>query len=211
MRQNRLNLTAILFLTIIFNQVLAAPNLINGKWIYSDCATCHGQNGEGMQITNSPRLAGLSDWYLTSQLEKFRTGLRGANPEDTLGAVMASEAKFLQNEQALADVVAYIGTLKASRPERTEFSGDPIQGKDTFCSRCHGTKGQGIKGHHEEPGAPRLSGQHDWYLIKQLHNFKAGFRGDLTDKGGLWMRAEAKTIHSDQDIKDIVAYIGTLE
>ena len=185
-----------------------------GKALYATCVACHGQDGEGLQATNSPRLAGLHDWYLLSQLQKFRSGLRGANPEDTFGAQMVPIAKALPNEQALLDVVAYIGTLKASSPPRTEMSGflDPVRAQEIKCWNCHGTKGQGLKEAFKGIDGPRLAGQHDWYLIRQLKNFKAGIRGDSKDKGGLEMRVRAKVmLENEQMIKDIVAYIGTLE
>lgn len=187
---------------------------VKGKALYATCVACHGQDGEGLQATNSPRLAGLHDWYLLSQLQKFRSGLRGANPEDTFGAQMVPIAKALPNEQALLDVVAYIGTLKASSPPRTEMSGflDPVRAQEIKCWNCHGTKGQGLKEAFKGIDGPRLAGQHDWYLIRQLKNFKAGIRGDSKDKGGLEMRVRAKVMLEDEQmIKDIVAYIGTLE
>ena len=187
---------------------------VKGKALYATCVACHGQDGEGLQATNSPRLAGLHDWYLLSQLQKFRSGLRGANPEDTFGAQMVPIAKALPNEQALLDVVAYIGTLKASNPPRTEMSGflDPVRAQEIKCWNCHGTKGQGLKEAFKGIDGPRLAGQHDWYLIRQLKNFKAGIRGDSKDKGGLEMRVRAKVmLENEQMIKDIVAYIGTLE
>jgi len=213
MKPKKFILLTILFPILTSASVLAAGEQIKGKWIYSDCATCHGQNGEGLRVTNSPRLAGLNDWYLISQLQKFRTGLRGANPEDIYGAQMASMAKVLTDDQALLDVVAYIGTLKPTRPARTETTGDPVRGEKEFnCANCHGLKGQGLKGSYKGIDGPRLSGQHDWYLIRQLENFRAGIRGDLKDKGGLEMRALAKALLTDdQLIRDIVAYIGTLE
>ena len=214
MNRRILILSLIIFPVSISNTVLASGDPIEGKSIYATCVACHGQDGEGLQATNSPRLAGLHDWYLLSQLQKFRSGLRGANPEDTFGAQMVPIAKALQNEQALQDVVAYIGTLKASSPPRTETSGfmDPVRAQETKCWNCHGTKGQGLKEAFKGIDGPRLAGQHDWYLIRQLKNFKAGIRGDLKDKGGLEMRVRAKVmLEDDQMIKDIVAYIGTLE
>ena len=45
------------------------------------------------------------------QMQYFRDGLRGADPEDTLGLQMAVFSKNLADEQAMADVVAYIKSL----------------------------------------------------------------------------------------------------
>lgn len=204
----------LVFFSVFQISAFADGDPVKGKALYATCVACHGQDGEGLQATNSPRLAGLHDWYLLSQMQKFRSGLRGANPEDTFGAQMVPIAKALPNEQALLDVVAYIGTLKASSPPRTEMSGflDPVRAQEIKCWNCHGTKGQGLKEAFKGIDGPRLAGQHDWYLIRQLKNFKAGIRGDSKDKGGLEMRVRAKVMLEDEQmIKDIVAYIGTLE
>ena len=65
----------------------------------------------GNPVLNSPRLAGMSDWYMVIQLQKFRSGLRGDHPEDIYGLQMVPFATLLPDEQALVDVVAYINTL----------------------------------------------------------------------------------------------------
>lgn len=202
----------ICFLFTISASVFAQGDPSKGEAIYATCSACHGQNGEGLQTTKSPRLAGLSDWYLLGQLEKFRTGLRGTDPEDTYGVQMALMAKALKNGQEILDVVAYIQTLQASNPVRTEKTGDPTRGQEEYlnCSRCHGSGGQGLKYAYNKIGAPRIAGQHDWYLIQQWENFKTGMRGATNDKGGMLMRSETK-IHKDQTILDIIAYLGTLE
>lgn len=129
---------------------------------------------------------------------------------------MAPTAKSLPDEQALLDVAAYIGTLQISRSPRTETSGDPSRGQDfsRYCLRCHGERGQGYKApkviKFKSLYGPRISGQHDWYLIRQLRNYRDGIRGSSKDKSTAIMWAEAKVL-KDQDIFDLVAYIGTLE
>ena len=46
------------------------------------------------------------------QLQNFKAGIRGANPKDTFGMQMAPMSQTLPNDQAMADVAAYIKTLK---------------------------------------------------------------------------------------------------
>jgi cytochrome c553 len=83
-----------------------------GQQLYTQtCLLCHGDTAMGNPALNSPRLAGMSDWYMVIQLQKFRSGLRGAHPEDLYGAQMVPFATLLPDEQALIDVVAYINTL----------------------------------------------------------------------------------------------------
>ncbi len=70
-----------------------------------------GADGAGNEQIGSPSLRYASDWYLLGQLEKFRSGIRGVNPGNPNGMVMRPMAMALPDEQALLDVIAYIGTL----------------------------------------------------------------------------------------------------
>jgi cytochrome c oxidase subunit II len=90
----------------------------NGRNLYVTCGTCHGTDGRGVQATNAPRLAGMSDWYMVTQLNNFRQGIRGAHPKDMYGPQMASMAAILSDEQTIKDLVAYISTLKYVGPDR---------------------------------------------------------------------------------------------
>lgn len=49
-----------------------------GKELYEKkkCATCHGNQAEGNKGQKAPRLAGQYDWYLSKQLEYFKSGER---------------------------------------------------------------------------------------------------------------------------------------
>jgi cytochrome c oxidase subunit 2 len=51
----------------------------------------------------------------------------------------------------------------------------------------------------------------DWYLARQLQNFKDGIRGaHPTDYYGYQMGLMANVLQDEQAIKDLVAYINTL-
>ncbi len=84
----------------------------SGQRTYVTCGACHGADGRGRQATNAPRLAGMSDWYLVTQLKNFKQGIRGAHPKDMYGPQMASMAAILADDQAANDLVAYINTLR---------------------------------------------------------------------------------------------------
>ncbi len=81
-----------------------------GRGLYQTCQTCHGAQGQGSTAMNAPRLAGQFPWYLQRQLQHFRQGIRGGEG-DAYGALMAPIARALPDEQAVADVVAYIATF----------------------------------------------------------------------------------------------------
>jgi cytochrome c553 len=85
------------------------------------------------------------------------------------------------------------------------FSGhadDAVKGAELFkqCIACHGEKGDGILAQK----APRIAGQHDWYILKQLQDIKAG----VTRKNPVMVPFVSKL--SEQDMKDLAAYISKL-
>ena len=86
-------------------------DVANGEKLFTVCAYCHGKSGEGIRALNSPRLAGMSDWYLARQLQNFKDGIRGSHTSDYYGFQMGFMANTLHDEQAIHDVVAYINTL----------------------------------------------------------------------------------------------------
>ena len=67
----------------------------NGAARYVTCGACHGADGRGIAATNAPRLKGMSDWYMVTQLKNFSDGVRGAHPQDLYGAQMALMAAML--------------------------------------------------------------------------------------------------------------------
>jgi len=83
-----------------------------GAALFATCASCHGDNGEGNQDLGGPRLAGIDDWYLATELRKFRSGVRGTDPKDREGRLMRPMARTLADEDAIRNVVAYAETLK---------------------------------------------------------------------------------------------------
>ena len=88
---------------------------VRGRQLYATtCAACHGENGMGNAELHSPRLAGMTDWYMVTALQKFRAGMRGHHPDDTYGLQMTPFAKALPDDQSLLDVVAYINTLSSN-------------------------------------------------------------------------------------------------
>jgi cytochrome c oxidase subunit 2 len=59
--------------------------------------------------------------------------------------------------------------------------------------------------------SPRLSGQEDWYLKRQLGNFKQGIRGaHPDDQFGPQMASISRMLRNEKDTNDVIAYITTL-
>jgi len=76
------------------------------------CGACHGARGQGIQAMNAPRIAGLGDWYLATQLTNFKQRIRGAHPGDKYGGQMTLMSASLSDEKSRSELVAYINALK---------------------------------------------------------------------------------------------------
>ncbi len=83
-----------------------------GEALYATCSACHGDTGAGNQDLKAPRIAGVDDWYLATELRKFRSGVRGTSPKDTGGRLMRPMTRGLAGEDAIRNVIAYAETLK---------------------------------------------------------------------------------------------------
>ena len=68
------------------------------------------------------------------------------------------------------------------------------------CIQCHGEKGLG----NVDQQAPRIAGQHDWYILTQLTNFKSKIRQNEK------MYPYIKNL-SEQDFKDLASYVSKLK
>jgi cytochrome c oxidase subunit 2 len=193
-----------------FGEVLErpAPNVAAGQGSYAVCGACHGAQGEGNQALNAPKLTGQESWYLERQLINFKHGLRGSDPADIFGAQMAPMAATLADAAAIRNVVAYINSLPDKKPAAT-VSGDAARGEGIFttCSSCHGPDGDGIWALK----APRLRGGNDWYIARQLDNYRNGLRGaHPQDLYGKQMALISIMLRDEQSVRDLVAYINTL-
>lgn len=83
-----------------------------GMRIYNaNCAACHSKDGSGSWATDAPRIAGMNDWYMATQLKNFKAKIRGAHDDDDYGEQMVSFSTAMRNEQQMHDVIAYLNTL----------------------------------------------------------------------------------------------------
>ncbi len=71
------------------------------------------------------------------------------------------------------------------------------QGKVAVCGACHGADGNSLA-----PTFPKLAGQGERYLLKQLHDIKSGARAVVPMTGML-------SNLSEQDLADIAAYFAS--
>lgn len=172
------------------------------------CATCHGAYGRGNAVVGAPSLAGLESWYLKAQLVKFRDSIRGTQKDYIPGHEMRAAVAQMSDAE-MDEVVAYIETWDRVASEST-LSGDVGRGAELYgnCAACHGISGAG----NQALGAPGLAGRDDWYMRRQLKLFQSGYRGrHPEDTSGAQMRGAAQLLKSDQDIDDVLVYIGSLD
>ena len=187
-----------------------AQDAAAGKAHYSTCIACHGDNAQGNQALNAPRLNHLEPVYIAAQLDKFRSGVRGGAGSSPTAMQMGPMAATLPDDKSVQDVAAYIATLE-SAPSAATIEGDVAMGADyynQFCGACHGAGAVG----NLSLNSPRLAGGDDWYLEAQLLAFRAGQRGtNPQDTTGKQMRAMAVILPDEQAVKDVVAYLHSLE
>ncbi len=191
-------------------QALAQGDAAAGKAGYTVCIACHGPDGAGNQALNSPAIAGQEEWYVARQLKYFKDGIRGADPKDIFGMQMRPMAMTLVDDAAIQNVAAYVSQMKPVKVTST-LGGDVGKGKTTYqtvCATCHGPEGKGMK----VMNAPKVFIQQDWYLLRQLINFKEGIRGtNPKDIFGMQMRPMAMTLPDEQAMKDVIAFMLSLQ
>ncbi len=177
----------------------AAADADNGKAKAEACATCHGNNGIST-MENVPSLASQPDLFLQWQLIFFRSGARK-------NETMAPIAEQLSNED-VRDLGAYFASLKTpdsstakapdDHPELTEAGKQAAAAGR--CAACHGDNYSGNK------AAARIAGQREEYIVKALHDYKAGARTG----GGVAAMADVAYPLSDDAITALAHYLSRL-
>ncbi len=79
---------------------------------------------------------------------------------------------------------------------------NPKNGEQLYkkCASCHGGNGQGNKSQE----APRIAGQHDWYIVSTVMDMQSGKRPNPK------MIPFIKNL-SKGEIEDLASYIATLK
>ncbi len=171
------------------------------------CLACHGDKGQGNLQLRTPSIAGLPDWYVISQLKKFRGRLRGGHEKDLTGIQMHAIAISL-NEEQMKEAAAVIAKMPLHATKNT-LKGDAAKGMYVYmdqCMECHRYNGSGEVAFR----SGQLVGLQDWYMLGQLEKFRKGIRGtDRKDEDGLRMREIASRLR-DKDLADVLAYVAQL-
>ena len=161
---------------------------------------CHGVQ----EAQRGPILNGMENWYPRDQIEKFRSGVRGAHPPNRSEHLMGIAARSIPNELEAAYLAFWFSTQEPVPAIRT-VRGNLELGKELYqrrCVSCHGESGGG----NQQLISPSLTHLEGWYFYQQMRKFREGKRGHHPrDEGGRVMAAASQDL-SDYDIKNIVAY-----
>jgi cytochrome c553 len=176
------------------------PNLENGMVVYEVCSSCHLPEGWGTKEGTFPQLAGQHRTVIIKQLADIRA-LNRDNP--TMYPFALPES--IGGVQAIADVAAYIETLKMN-PEHGmgPDSADLVKGKKLYqdnCVKCHGEKGEG----DAEKFYPRIQGQHYAYMLRQFEWIRDGKRRNSNPK----MVKQIQNF-TQEDMINVISYVATI-
>ena len=83
-----------------------------GQGYFAVCSACHGADASGNPGMGAPPLVGMSDWYLYSSIQKYKSGIRGSGVGDVYGPAMIGMVATLPDDDAILDVIAHIQSLE---------------------------------------------------------------------------------------------------
>jgi len=175
-----------------------APDVDNGRAIYSECAACHEPEGWGLVSGIVPQIAGQHRKVVIKQLADFRAGHR-----DSVLMVPYATVEAIGGTQSVADVAEYISTLEIS-VENGKGPGTDLElgGKlyADHCVECHGSEGEGS----DDNIVPRIQAQHYKYLLRQFEWIREGRRRNT---GGKMAFIENFT---ERELEAVLDYVSRL-
>ena len=164
-------------------------------------SSCHGPDGRSVSPT-FPRLAGQQKDYLVAQVQAFRDKTRADPHAQTYMWGMAARLSDLT-----IDAIAAYYASQTSVVGQPSASPETAAGKKIFtegipsesvpaCMACHGENaaGNGL--------TPRLAGQHQAYLARQLEAFASMARANEI------MHENSKDLTAQQ-ISEVTTYLAT--
>ncbi len=169
------------------------------------CGECHGLDGAGNRI-KFPRLAGQKESYIIEQLYDFRTGRRkndDGQMQQTATEVAAADisrvAEWFANQAPSWPKITIDAEPDIERARKLALSG--VRGIPA-CLSCHSAAGLGML---DEPfDAPRIAGQRDYYIAKELTDFRDGRRSNDPKR---MMRKIAQQL-TDTDIVSLAIFLS---
>jgi cytochrome c553 len=171
------------------------------------CSRCHGRDGLGRGLGESPKLAGQKPAYLLGSLQAYAAGRRSSG-------IMGPLAHALGEEQMkqLADHYSSLPTTREipinldekaiERGRMIATSGIPAQ-RVPACVECHGPSTA-----PRNEMYPRLESQYAEYLVLQLELFKGKQRGGTAYSHLMHFVAGGLT---PEQMSDVAQYFASLD
>src|SRR6476469_7971923 len=183
------------------------------------CAACHGVDGNPSD-PQYPRLAGMPERYVATQLALFKSGERNTG----IAAVMMPMAAPL-SAQDMRDLGAYFSQQKAGAgiADDSKIASGPYAGMKYFevgqklfrggeparglpaCMACHGPTGAGNPG----PAYPHVAGQQSAYAVRRLPEHPTGTTTQADPHSFNIMATVAKSL-TDEEIQALGSYLQGL-
>ena len=178
------------------------PDIEAGKIRFDSCSHCHGTKGWGAYSGAYPQIAGQHASVVIKQIIDISTGQR-ENPE----MLAAARELSAQGPQALADLAAYIESLKMNPDPGVGYADDDqLESASTtyhrVCSACHGVNGEG----NGDEVIPLLQGQNFEYLLRQWKRIQSGIRKNSNPE----MRELIRQM-PEEELELLATYISRLE
>ena len=174
---------------------VSAADIAAGKEKAELCAGCHGEGGIS-QTENIPSLAAQPDQFLQWQLVFFRGGSRKSEQMQPLVEEITNDD--IRNLGAYFALLAPPKGTPDDDPDLSRKGAEAAAGRR--CASCHTDSYAGTK------AVARLAGQREDYLVKALHDYKAGVRSG----GGGAAMAEVAYPLSEEEINALAHYLAHL-
>ena len=152
------------------------PEVALGEQLFLACAACHGSDGGGSHDGNVPIIAGQYFPVIVKQLVDFRHGKRW-----DIRMERYSSDHVLKDARDIAAVASFASLLPQQRDPASDERQDSANNSQLYagaCAGCHGPTANGSGKQH----IPRLAGQNDRYLVRQMHYAMEGRRPNLTQE-----------------------------
>ena len=173
-----------------------AADLAAGQKKAELCTPCHGEAGIS-KTENIPSLAGQPDQFIQWQLVYFRSGTRKNEK-------MQPIIEQISNDD-IRNLGAYFASMAPPKAEKPDVDPDlSTKGAQAAagrrCASCHTDTFVGTK------AVARLAGQREEYLLKALHDYKAGVRIG----GGVAAMVDVAYSLSEEEITALAHYLAHL-
>jgi len=207
MFRSLINITIVLAVMVLFatagyagdspddiKQRIGTGDPVAGKVKSLICQACHGADGNPV-TPDCPKLAGQYAAYIQKEIKDFQIGSR-RDP------MMTEIAARLTNEQDLLDISAYFASQKQMTGDVRLYNeaGQRRFTAGNGCQTCHGVNGKGLAPNNSH--APVIGGQHKYYLVKQLKDFRSEARTNEST-GIMGMVA---SMMSDEQIDEVASH-----